>query len=80
MKIFLKFKLCDMLRNVLEPLICAILMGCVGIVLLRICDEVIWQFIYIIVCALFYIILMLVLFKDRLNRDFDVFRTNYNMK
>ena len=80
MRIFLKFKVCDMLKNILEPFICAMVMGSVGFILLRINEGVIWQFLYIVICSFVYFILLFVFFKNKLESDLKVFKTNYNMR
>ena len=77
---YLRFKVTDMLKNVFEPFVSALLMGIVGFLLLKIYSGIIWQLLSIALCVVVYFGLLYVFFKRTIANDLKVFKNNYNLK
>lgn len=62
MRVLYKFKISDVIKNVLPMILSSIVMGGVGFILKQISPNILWQFVSIMLCAVIYFVILLVCF------------------
>lgn len=80
MKKYMEFSIFKMITNIIPSFISSLIMFVVGYFVKQISLSYIWQIISIVICVLVYGCTLFALFKKQVIKDFEVFKTNWNIK